>query len=363
MAAQNSRVKKSKETVSLFIVEIVHCWPCGDAFQQANAKNRCYSTDFFADATTGNLCHNADSANFLSAAIRIVMDYLVEIINLRKQFGSFTAVDGISFGIEKGICFGLLGPNGAGKTTTIEMIEGITTPSSGEILYRGKPRDDDFPKQIGIQFQSTALMDFVSVREVLQLFSSVYPRTLALDEVINLCQLEDILDRQANRLSGGQKQRLLLALALINDPDIVFLDEPTTGLDPQARRNFWNLAQRIKAQGKTILLTTHYMDEAEILCDELVIVDRGKIIAQGSPQALLDEHLPNKRVQLNCNTAMQHLSGQLEQHDDELIIHTASVEKTLQELIAAGADLSTLRVHNPTLEDLFLKLTGHKLRE
>lgn len=291
------------------------------------------------------------------------MNYLVEVINLYKQFGDFTAVSGISFGIRPGICFGLLGPNGAGKTTTIEMIEGITQPSSGEILFHGKPRDKNFHEHIGIQFQATALMDFVSVREVLTLFTNIYPQTLAIDTLISLCQLEDFLDREANKLSGGQKQRLLLALALINDPEIVFLDEPTTGLDPQARRNFWQLTQRIKAQGKTVLLTTHYMDEAETLCDELVIIDQGRIIAHGSPQSLLDTHLPNKRVQLTTSENVEGLSGQLEQRDGELIIHTPSVEKTLQELIAIGADLSTLRVHNPTLEDLFLQLTGHKLRE
>jgi ABC-2 type transport system ATP-binding protein len=291
------------------------------------------------------------------------MNYLVEVINLRKQFGDFTAVNGISFGIRQGICFGLLGPNGAGKTTTIEMIEGITPPTSGEILFRGKPRSDDFAEHIGIQFQATALMDFITVREVLRLFADIYPKTVSIAELISLCQLDDFLDREANKLSGGQKQRLLLALALINDPQIVFLDEPTTGLDPQARRNFWKLTQQIKAQGKTVLLTTHYMDEAETLCDELVIVDKGSIIAHGSPQNLLDTHLPNKRVQLTTDHVINGISGQIEQRDGECIIHTPSVEKTLQELIASGADLSTLRVHNPTLEDLFLQLTGHKLRE
>jgi ABC-2 type transport system ATP-binding protein len=177
------------------------------------------------------------------------MNYLVEVINLYKRFGDFTAVNGISFGIRQGTCFGLLGPNGAGKTTTIEMIEGITPPTSGEIRYRGQLRGDNFAEQIGIQFQATALMDFISVREVLAMFANVYPKTVPASELITLCQLDDFLDREANKLSGGQKQRLLLALALINDPDIVFLDEPTTGLDPQARRNFWELAERLKAQG------------------------------------------------------------------------------------------------------------------
>ncbi|MDX9874189.1 MAG: ABC transporter ATP-binding protein [Spongiibacteraceae bacterium] len=287
----------------------------------------------------------------------------LEVVQLTKRFGDLVAVDGISFGIPEGICFGLLGPNGAGKTTTIEIIEGVSKPTSGRILYRGEPRDARFAQVAGIQFQSTALMSFLTVRDVLKLFSRLYRRTLPLSELIERCQLGDFLDRDANKLSGGQKQRLLLALALINDPEIVFLDEPTTGLDPQARRNFWELINSIRQQGKTVVLTTHYMDEAESLCDTLVILDHGRIIAEGSPRALLDQHLPLRRVLLQAEQVPPGVSGRITRQQDEICIETDSVERTLQQLIASGADLTRLRVQNPTLEDLFIQLTGHQLRE
>ncbi len=294
------------------------------------------------------------------------MTPLLEVIDLHKHFGNVKAVDGISFAIPAGICFGLLGPNGAGKTTTIEMMEGISRPSRGQIRYKGQARDRRFAEQTGIQFQSTALQDYLTGLEVLQLFSQFYPVTIPIDRLIKQCELGDFIHREANKLSGGQKQRLLLALALINDPDIIFLDEPTTGLDPQSRRTFWQLITDIKAQGKTVVLTTHYMDEAESLCDELVIMDYGRILDQGSPRALLDKYLPDKRVCLNLATALpqrEALSGSLEEHQDELQIITPSVEQTLQELIDQQVDLDSLRVRNPTLEDLFIKLTGHRLRD
>lgn len=294
------------------------------------------------------------------------MEAILQVSELRKQFGSFTAVDGISFEIPRGICFGLLGPNGAGKTTTIEMMEGIALPTSGRILYKGKPLGKHFSQQTGIQFQSTALPDYLTAKEVLELFSSFYQHSLPIDQLIEQCALAEFTNREANKLSGGQKQRLLLALALINDPDIVFLDEPTTGLDPQSRRRFWSLIDNIKSQGKTTVLTTHYMDEAELLCDELVIMDHGKIVDQGSPQQLLDKHLPHKRVCIenpDDSLAVDSFSGEILKTNGSLEIVTTSVESSLQELMAQQVDLSTLRVRNPTLEDLFIKLTGHQLRD
>lgn len=298
-------------------------------------------------------------------AAELFMTPILEVHNLTKHYKNVQAVKGISFSIPAGICFGLLGPNGAGKSTTIEMIEGIKTPTSGEIRYKGSERGADFAQQCGIQFQSTALPDFLLVREVLTLFHSFYDKTLPMDELIQLCDLSEFLNQEANKLSGGQKQRLLLALALINDPEIVFLDEPTTGLDPQSRRRFWHLIDNIKKQGKTVILTTHYMDEAESLCDDLVIVDHGKIIAQGSPRQLLQEHLPHRQMSLEAGDEFSaaHISGTVTRSPGTLTIETLSVEKTLQELQSSNADLSTLRVYNPTLEDLFLKLTGHALRE
>ena len=294
------------------------------------------------------------------------MDYILQVNQLHKRYKDVNAVNGISFGIPQGICFGLLGPNGAGKTTTIEIIEGVIRESSGEILYKGKLRDKTFAQQIGIQFQSTALPDFLTVREVIELFSSFYSQPQPLQKLVELCELADFIDREANKLSGGQKQRLLLALALITDPEIVFLDEPTTGLDPQSRRKFWDLMTMIKSRGKTIVLTTHYMEEAELLCDELIIIDHGEIVVQGSPRQLLDTHLPHKRVcvdQQNVPFNRSNIVGEINLINNEIEITTSSVEQTLQALMAQRFDMSSLRVRNPTLEDLFIHLTGHQLRD
>lgn len=290
---------------------------------------------------------------------------ILAVEKLRKQFGTFTAVDEVSFAVRPGICFGLLGPNGAGKTTTIEMIEGITAPTSGQILFKGKPVDSRFRERAGIQFQQTALPDFLKTREALELFSRFYDSAMPLDDLIKACSLEGYLDQYAGKLSGGQRQRLLLAIALVNDPDIIFLDEPTTGLDPQARRNFWTLIESIKARGKTIILTTHYMDEAELLCDELAIMDRGRIIAGGTPQALLREHFNAIRVQLDrqdFTLAPEDWPEPVEIRNDSVEILSCDVAHTLSSLIARGIPLSSLQVHPPTLEDLFIKLTGHALR-
>jgi len=303
------------------------------------------------------------------------MTAILEVRNLTKSFRSLKAVDGISFSIPQGSCFGLLGPNGAGKTTTIEMIEGIKKPTSGDILYKGKPRDREFSKQTGIQFQSTALMDYLKTREVLELFAQLYPYSQPISHLIELCQLEDFLDTYATRLSGGQRQRLLLAVALVNDPEILFLDEPTTGLDPQARRNFWSLIHEIKQRGKTVLLTTHYMEEAELLCDQLIIMDKGKIIADGSPEVLLHQHFNHSYVCIDRQDfygndgdpsngdIIKCISSPIEIREDCIAIATTAVEKTLSELVALNVNLRSLRVRSPSLDDLFLKLTGHHIRE
>ncbi|MDI1300294.1 MAG: ABC transporter ATP-binding protein [bacterium] len=293
------------------------------------------------------------------------MTAILAVENLHKHYGELKAVDGVSFAVKPGICFGLLGPNGAGKTTTIEMMEGITAPSSGRILFQGRDIDAQFRLHAGIQFQHTALPDFLTTREALDLFSSFYQHTLPRDELIAACSLEDYLDQYSSKLSGGQRQRLLLALALVNDPDIVFLDEPTTGLDPQARRNFWTLIQRIKARGKTIILTTHYMDEAELLCDELAIMDKGRIIAEGTPQALLRAHFDAMKVSLDRQAFSADPASWPEPvsvHEDRVEILSHDVARTLAQLIAGNISLSSLEVRPPTLEDLFIKLTGHALR-
>lgn len=293
------------------------------------------------------------------------MEYLLQARNLEKHFNSLVAVDGISFGLRQGICLGLLGPNGAGKTTTVEMLEGMLPVSSGEILYLGKPLGKDFRQQAGIMFQSTALQDFITVREALHLFSSLYTHTTPESQLIKDCTLGEFLDRDVRKLSGGQRQRLLLAMALVNDPQVVFLDEPTTGLDPQARQNFWELVRKIKAQGKTILLTTHYMEEAYVLCDEIAIMDHGKIIAQGSPKSLLAEYFEDVVLQLprdDFTLNPEDLPFTVSVRDDLVEILSRDVDDTVKALQAHDISLKGLHIRPRTLEDLFLELTGKELR-
>ena len=293
------------------------------------------------------------------------MDALIKVDNLVKDFQGLRAVDGISFAIERGTCFGLLGPNGAGKTTTVEILEGIKEASSGTILYKGAPLDSSFRHEAGIMFQSTALQEFITARETLSMFQRFYEKSASVDELVAACSLESFLDRDTRKLSGGQRQRLLLAIALINDPEVVFLDEPTTGLDPQARRKIWELVRTIKARGKTVLLTTHYMEEAYELCDEILIIDRGRIIAEGSPDALLAAHFSDVVLQLprkDFTAAAEALPLTIYSGDDSVEVLTCTVTDTLRQLLDAGVSLDRLRVRSRTLDDLFLELTGKEIR-
>ena len=291
-------------------------------------------------------------------------DSLLEARHLVKDYPGVRAVDGLSFCVRRGECFGLLGPNGAGKTTTLEMLEGILTPTSGAILFDGRPLDPSYRERTGIQFQATALQEFQTVSESLTMFASLYGRRADRDELIELCHLADILKRDTRKLSGGQRQRLLLAIALVNDPDLVFLDEPTTGLDPQSRRNFWGLIETVRRRGKTIVLTTHYMEEAERLCDYIAIVDQGRIIAEGVPQTLVREHFPRAMIRLpeSAWPVATALPAAALVRNGEIEIPTVEVPPMLDELERIGAELTALRVETPNLEDLFLKLTGHRLR-
>ena len=291
------------------------------------------------------------------------MSSIIRVEGLTKNYGSLTAVDHVSFAIEEGICFGLLGPNGAGKTTTIEMMEGILAPTEGTILFRDQAIGANFHERVGIQFQHTALQEFITVEETLKLFSALYIRHRDLEEVIEICSLRDILKQDNRKLSGGQRQRLLLALALVNDPELVFLDEPTTGLDPQARRNVWSLIEKIRAEGKTIILTTHYMDEAQELCDDIAIMDHGHIIARNSPENLLSAHFEGVLVRLPWEESQPlPFPENVRRINNHIEIHSQDVDKTLHELIHAGVHLEGLSIHAPDLEDLFLKLTGSSLR-
>jgi ABC-2 type transport system ATP-binding protein len=291
---------------------------------------------------------------------------LLEINQLVKHFHGVKAVDGVSFSIEQGRCFGLLGPNGAGKTTTVEMLEGISEPTSGGILYRGEPLGKTFRNQAGIMFQSTAIQEFITVRETLELFQHFYPQSYDLDDLAALCDLQEFLDRDTRRISGGQKQRLLLAIALVNKPEILFLDEPTTGLDPQARRRFWALINSIKQQNKTIVLTTHYMEEAYELCDDIAIMDHGHIIAMGTPRALLAEHFNDVVLQLPADVDLEglsHLDGlDIIRHDGMLELRTGDTDRAIRSLLEHQVPLQGLQIRERTLEDLFLELTGKELR-
>jgi ABC-2 type transport system ATP-binding protein len=293
------------------------------------------------------------------------MPPVLEVRELVKQYPGVRAVDGVSFSIAEGQCFGLLGPNGAGKTTTVEMMEGVTQPTSGQVLYRGEPLGVRFRAEAGIQFQKTALQDFLTVRETLTLFTRLYPRRRDVDELIVTCALEQVAHRDNRKLSGGQMQRLLLAIALANDPRVLFLDEPTTGLDPQARHNFWELIRSIKAEGRTVLLTTHYMEEAYYLCDVIAIMDRGLIVTEGSPARLLEQHFDDVVLEL----PREDFRGETADFplpvlvaSDRIEISTGDVEGALHALLGRGVPLKRLRIRPRNLEDLFLELTGRELR-
>ena len=292
------------------------------------------------------------------------MTPILEVKNLVKHYPGVKAVDGVSLAIREGICFGLLGPNGAGKTTTVEMMEGLITPTSGDILYKGAPPSPSFKLEVGVQFQTTSLQDYLTTREVLELFRGFYPNPLPLEQLVSMCSLGEFLHRDNRKLSGGQKQRLFLALALVNNPHLLFLDEPTTGLDPQARQNFWRLIQSIKAQGKTIVLTTHYMEEAQALCDEIAIMDHGRVLEQGAPTTLLRKHFKGARLELpqGAFTPGEDFPWRFTQHSGRLDIETEAVNETIQYLMSRQVPLTEMQVKNPTLEALFLELTGRELR-
>ncbi len=294
------------------------------------------------------------------------MTALLEIKKLVKNYKDVVAVNDISFSIDPGICFGLLGPNGAGKTTTIEVIEDVIKPTSGEILYKGRPRADSFKDEIGIQFQSTSLLSLLTVRETLETFQNLYRENTAIDELVEMCHLTEFQHQYNDKISGGQRQRFLLALALINSPTLLFLDEPSTGLDPQARRNLWDLVGRIKKEGKTIILTTHYMEEAQYLCDEIAIMDHGRIIARGSPEELIRQHSPEMTVTLPKNhltLGFDQLSLPVREVNGRIEIKTNDVDVCLNMLMTKGIDLSDLVIKSPNLETVFLNLTGRQLRD
>ena len=304
---------------------------------------------------------------------------VIKVENLVKSYGSIKAVDDISFQVNSGEAFGMLGPNGAGKTTTVEIIEGLRTADSGQVSVLGLDVarvPAKIKQRIGIQLQAPSLLPLVSVQEILELFGGFYERSLPVGDVLEILALQDSRKVLVKNLSGGQQQRLSVAMALINDPDIAFLDEPTTGLDPQARHSLWSVIEDMRSKGKTIFLTTHYMEEAERLCDRVAIIDHGKIIAMDSPRDLINEHFNESAIQFKLEPAPSEVilksfpgATQVMVNDNEVIVYSENIPVTMSSILkyAEKVDLTeqlkNLDVRDATLEDVFLKLTGRKIRE
>ncbi|WP_367136015.1 ABC transporter ATP-binding protein [Saccharothrix sp. HUAS TT1] len=295
----------------------------------------------------------------------------VVVADIRKSYGELKAVDGVSFTVAEGEFFGILGPNGAGKTTTLEIVEGLRKPDGGRVTLLGEqpwPRNPELLPRIGVQLQASSFFEKLTAREQLQTFGSLYgvSRRKA-DEMLELVGLTDKADVQENKLSGGQRQRLSIACALVHDPDLVFLDEPTAALDPQARRNLWDVLRAIQARGKTIVYTTHYLDEAEILCDRVAIMDRGRVLAMDAPATLVrgldaPTHVVLQKGVLTREAA-RGITGVEDAQEDEvsLTISTRRPAPVLSALAERGT-LDGLQVRTATLEDVFLDLTGREYR-
>ncbi len=300
---------------------------------------------------------------------------IVEVSGLVKRYGDVTAVDHINFGVAAGEVFGILGPNGAGKTTTLEMLEGLRRPDAGAAVVDGidvRENPREVRARIGVQLQQAGFLDRLTVLETLRLFASFHRTALPPDAILRRLQLDEKRRARVETLSGGQQQRLSIAVALINDPRIVFLDEPTTGLDPQARRALWEVIASFRREGRTVILTTHYMEEAQQLCDRVAIMDHGEIVAEDAPRALIRAHTPGTTVAVTLDggeVRFEALPGvrAVERSDGEVVLFTSDPLQTvhaLMELKGSGqAVLHQLRVEEATLEDVFLHLTGRRLRE
>jgi ABC-2 type transport system ATP-binding protein len=304
----------------------------------------------------------------------------LRVRQLRKAYKDVVAVDGLDLEVQAGECFGLLGPNGAGKTTTVEICEGLTPLDSGEVEVLGRRWSSDaaqLRQRLGIQLQDTQLSEKLTVQETVRLFRSFFRQGAEASDIIARVQLEEKQNSRVGDLSGGQKQRLALACALVGDPDFLFLDEPTTGLDPQARRQLWELIEEFKESGRTILLTTHYMDEAERLCDRVAIMDHGKVIALGTPRELIASTCAEQMVEFTAGSvshaldvpALRRIEGvrEVRTENGAVLLQVAelhtSVPALLAELTRQNVPLTELRTHSATLEDVFVTLTGRHLRD
>ena len=306
-----------------------------------------------------------------------MLETVVEVKDLFKAYGDIKAVNGISFSINKGEIFGMLGPNGAGKSTTVEIIEGLRNADSGSATVLGMNIFKDtrtVKERIGVQSQSPALFPDLKVRETINFFRSLYKKSVPTSQIIDLASLQESQDVLFRNLSGGQQQRLSVALAFVNDPEIVLLDEPTTGLDPQARRAMWEVIETFRNRGKTVLLTTHYMEEAQRLCDRIAIMDYGKIIALASPQQLIESNAKESAVQFKMKEypGDEVLAGlpdvsKIIKEGDNIVVYTNNIASVISGLLGLASqratELSELSVRQATLEDVFLKLTGKRIRD
>jgi len=314
------------------------------------------------------------------------MEPAVQVENLVKRFGSFTAVDGVSFSVERGEIFGILGPNGAGKTTTLEIIEGLHRPTSGKVSVLDLEVQSNATKVkalIGVQLQASAYYTYLNLKEILSLLGSFYPHKASPELLLDRVGLADKSKNRVSELSGGQQQRFAVAASLVNNPEVVILDEPTTGLDPQARRNLWSLIREVNQSGVTVLLTTHYMEEAEAICDRLAIMDHGKLLALDTPRNLINGleasytvkvtmEKPMTKSQLNSVNGGVEIIDSGERYGDDgsentyllrLANNPSALKSMLDEISQAGLGLENLQVTPVTLEDVFLELTGSELRD
>jgi ABC-2 type transport system ATP-binding protein len=305
------------------------------------------------------------------------MPNIIEVDNLTKKYGGITAVNGVSFSVERGEVFGILGPNGAGKTTTVEIIEGLRKPDGGSINVCGIDalKEGGRIKQvIGVQLQATSIYDNIRVKEAIDLFGGYYRKSLPTEEILEEVSLVDKSSSRVGALSGGQKQRLSVGLALVNDPEVLFLDEPTTGLDPQARHNIWSIVEKLRDRGKTVVMTTHYMEEAERLCGRLAIIDNGKIIAMGTPDELIRHAGLDTSIEFSTSRELnglgRNIPGLLKIANGTAHKYEVKADKVsliLKDLTNLCYDnnieLENISVKKVTLEDVFLAMTGRKLRE
>jgi len=302
---------------------------------------------------------------------------IIQVEDLYKSYGAVEAVRGVSFAVEEGEVFGLLGPNGAGKTSCVEILEGLRTADRGKVRVCGldpETSGERFKEKIGAVLQSTALPDKLRVKEALDLFAQFYKKRANTDDLLRRFQLDEKRDAFYSHLSGGQKQRLALAMALVNEPDVVFLDEPTAGLDPQVRREIYDIIDELKRCRKSVLMTTHYIEEAERLCDRVAIVDQGRVIAQGTPRELKQRSAGTTRIEVRLARPLTDgMLGRLEgvancrEFEGTFVLHSARPPQTIVALVkqleAENNELQSLEMFSPSLEDVFIELTGRRLRE